>query len=214
MTDLDLCQLANSVYDNPNVQCGIASALVTELDGIQVFAFAGSKDTEDFLFDAYAIPASMDGLGHVHKGFRDEYFMLREKLLELAQDSLLPKIMIGHSLGGPQAQFCAWDFGRIMKVLPPVTFGCPKGFTDEALVNYTVGSKNYIHGQDIVPDLPGYFHRPGTDIFLDETGKLLPSREPCESLLDEIRDRIMDHLLLGQGYLEAVGNYLKNLTSN
>lgn len=212
MTDLDLCQLSNEVYDNPNVVAGPAAALVTELDGVQVFVFAGSKDAPDFFFDGCAIPASMEGLGHVHKGFRDQYFLLRERLLKLAIDSPLPKVMCGHSLGGPQAQFCAWDFSRIMNVQPFVTFGCPRGFTAEAMANYNVDGRNYIHGQDMVPDLPGYFHRPGTDIFMDELGNPLSCREATERPFEEIRDKIRDHLLTGLGYLIAVDNFLKNST--
>ena len=209
MTDLDLCVLANDVYDNPNVQGGIASALVVEQDGYQVFAFAGSKDFEDFLFDGAAIPAPMEGLGDVHKGFRDEYFMVRDKCLQLAIASPLPKIMIGHSLGATQAQYCAWDFGRILKVEYCVTFGCPRAFTASAMANYSTLTRNYIHGQDAVPDLPPYFHRPGEDIFLDEVGNRLPSREPREPLFEELRDRVKDHLLEGHtAYINAVGRFL------
>lgn len=208
MNHARLCELANSCYDNFNVAAGVSQCLVTEEDGYQIFAFAGSKDIGDFLFDADAIPASMDGLGHVHKGFRDEYFMLRERLLQMAEESPLPKIMTGHSLGAPQAQFAAWDFGRIMLIYEVVTFGCPKGFTTEAMAAYHCLTTNYIHGRDVVPDLPGFLHRPGVDIFLDEMGGLLPAREPVEHLLEELRDRIKDHLLLGvEGYITAVKAY-------
>ena len=213
LSHAEICVLCNTVYDNPNVIEGNSKALVFEQDGFQYIVFAGTDNFLDVLEDAKAVPEFMQGLGHVHGGMMDYYFTIREKALALAVESKLPKIIGGHSLGGAVALFCGWDFQRIMPVVEVVTFGCPRGFcSDSGAVYRAAGIKttNYIHGRDLVPELPSFMHRPGDDIFFTGTGERLSHREPMEFLFSEVKDRLGDHLLEGpEGYIEC----LRRLTS-
>jgi hypothetical protein len=209
VNDLDLCLLANTVYDNPSIIVGNSKVLIVETDIEQIIVWAGSDGLLDFLQDGYAVPAEMEGLGLVHRGMMEYYFTPRSIVLQQAIESPKPKTIVGHSLGADAAHKCAWDFGRIMKINRVVTFGCPKGFSKEAASKCTAPAVNYIHGQDAIPDLPPYFHRPGTDIFMDGDGNPLPCREPRELPLEEIRDRVKDHLLLYGGYIKSLGRYFE-----
>lgn len=114
----------------------------------------------------YAGESSSDAL--MHRGFVTAYFSVRQQIHDYIRSYPLAGIVTaGHSLGGALATLCAVDiqYNFPKLAIDAYTYGAPKvgndGFRDS--FNRRVPSSfRFVHGMDIVPELPrwwqGYRH--------------------------------------------------------
>lgn len=148
-------------------------------DGDACVAFRGTQHEQEWLedFDALVVP-NQYGDGFVHKGFQDQYGLLRASLQTAAHvadwESFKRVFFIGHSLGGALAQEAAADlFKHLGKAAEGYTFESPRvgwfnwaNYFDQHIPVWWRIENHW----DIVPHAPpdglGYRHV-GTQILVD-----------------------------------------------
>ena len=167
ITDKDLASICQDTYDSSvswdfldeGVDDGVWWA-IRQLDGVDVVAFRGSDDFQDWVVDLRAAPIPTR-LGSVHAGF---YSGIEKMWAELrGQSSGRPKIITGHSLGAARAAILCGL--ATLDGAPPharIVFGEPKpGFIDLAKIIEGITSRSYRNGDnrhhDQVTDLPVTF---------------------------------------------------------
>lgn len=101
----------------------------------------------------------------MHRGFVKAYFSVRDDIHEYIKQNNVSNITItGHSLGGALAILCAVDvqynFNDQLASIETYTFGAPKVGNKEFCQSYNQRipkSYHFIHGMDIVPELPRWW---------------------------------------------------------
>ena len=150
-----------------------------------ILAFRGTSSKKDLFTDFTAVKSRYLGTT-VHKGFRDAWLSIEDKVLSYVDKVKPQKVRVaGHSLGGALATHAAlsvslWRFSDCQFEMdrPSLyTYGSPrvgdKAFSD--LVNSTVFDHYRVtNGRDIIPRVPIFFR---TNILLPESLPLIPTGE-------------------------------------
>ncbi|HEY9879964.1 MAG TPA: lipase family protein [Leptolyngbyaceae cyanobacterium] len=149
----------------------------TNLTTQQERAKFDQKIIQDAIVDAeekdkvypYASGGSSGAL--MHRGFVTAYFSVRDEIHDyIRSQPVSAAVVTGHSLGGALATLCAVDiqynFSDKLQSIETYTFGSPKVGNNEFRESFNrrvPNSYRFIHGMDIVPELPrwwqgGYQH--------------------------------------------------------
>lgn len=162
MTDAELAAIALAVYrDKPAFELGDVRASLT-MDGDQpIIAWRGTDPDSfrDWLRDLDGLPETHLELGICHRGF------LTAAIASLSWVTSTVKahgsvILVGHSLGAAIAALTAAILVTSSSIQVPrvVTFGCPRvGLWGVRRALKGVACARYVHGNDIVPDVPSFF---------------------------------------------------------
>lgn len=138
-----------------------------------VVSICGTHTPDQWLHDLDAVPEiTMIGPGRVHKGFMEEYLNVGASIWsaieKVGYDQLL---ILGHSLGGPMAVYCAadiaWNAPQFASRIVGYTFESPKPGDSEFVSDFNQKFPNWWQIQnerDIVPTLPA------PPIFVDHAG--------------------------------------------
>lgn len=142
-------------------------------DNILKVRFEGTKSFKDVLVDFCFLSSrvkAFDGATwKVHKGFKDAYYSVRNKVLDKAY-SLMEghdyEILVeGHSLGGAMAIIAAEDFSwHFNKKVTLATWGAPRPIVNKKGLNIvkeciTEDSYNFEYSSDTVPLLPWFYKK-------------------------------------------------------
>lgn len=180
--------LAREAYRRSDIRDEITDTqLAISSTGAKIYiAFRGTSNLHDFITDAKAWRTRVS-CGEVHQGFWEAWLGIKLKLIGELNDTRVPIIVTGHSLGGALALICA-KFLAVNKynVEAVYTFGCPRvgdfpfqiNYDDVAMLGGALGERTFtvINDCDIVPRLPGYlsgYRRPGRDVFIPAGGRSL-----------------------------------------
>lgn len=154
-----------------------------EIQNAVVFSFRGSSNVENWIsdIDAVKINPYVDKNIQVHRGFYNDYMVIRDELYSLFPLKNNIIILTGHSYGGAIATLFSYDLTlrNISSVL--ITFGKPR--TGNSYFSSNIKNHYRItHKEDIVPHLPyewmGFQHS-NTEIWYetDNIYKVCPDTE-------------------------------------
>jgi predicted lipase len=144
-----------------------------------VVSICGTHTPDQWLHDFDAKPEENPwGPGRVHVGFMEEYLMVRASIWDaidkVGYDQLL---ILGHSLGGPMANYCAIDIAKnapqFASRIVGYTFEGPKPGDSEFIQDFNQKVPNWWRIQnirDIIPTLPPppvFTEHEGTTIWVD-----------------------------------------------
>ncbi len=140
-------------------------------DGVDVIAFRGSRDAQDWLKDVEAVPIWDYALGFVHAGF---LVGVRDVMVAASLVSGPVVAVTGHSLGGARARILAALLAYSGKpVSQCCVFGSPRpGFANLSRILQKSGTPlaSYRNCEDPVPLVPfmgGLYQHPDKWIALD-----------------------------------------------
>lgn len=190
------CLLAEKAYSAPTFKTGNAQGIIVEFGEYLWIILAGTNDFKDVLEDLDCAPINHSFLGGISKGFgeyADASLAVVEPLIEGTKKRL---VLVGHSLGGPDAQFLLAIFAQTGYLVEGcITFNSPRGWISGVhFESLGLQSLNIIHGTDVISKLPSWGTRPGQDVFLSSTGKELPTQAmarfwpPWQPIIDWWRD--------------------------
>jgi len=135
-------------------------------------AFSGTESFRDLFNDIRFFPDTYIA-GFIHRGFKAILDDVGPKILEvvaaiLKEHSIDSVDVVGHSLGGVIAIGCAEIIHPFFEDIQVTTFGCPNGWSRQAVRYMNTRHKkiiNYINWFDIVTLLLAFItSRPGTPI--------------------------------------------------
>ena len=127
--------------------------------GMAVLAFRGTQQVKDWLtnLDAVTTPVTSshgDTLGDVHKGFKQAYCAVHDRIGELLiGDEDLPLFITGHSLGGALATLATW-YLRGDSLAACYTFGAPRVGNAGLMDRFRTPIYRIVNGVDPVPFVP------------------------------------------------------------
>lgn len=156
-------------------------------DSILKVRFEGTKSVKDFLVDFCFFTSKVEAFDgadwKVHKGFKDAYYSVRDKVLDkvynLMEGHDYDILVEGHSLGGAMAIIAAEDIGwHFKKKVTLVTWGAPRPIVNneglEIIKDYlTDDSYNFEYSSDTVPLLPWFYKKNPAVVHLDSKWSLL-----------------------------------------
>ena len=141
---IDLAQASLDAYDIPTIKVGNAAALIKEIDGRLVIAYAGTNGIWDGIDDILAFPWKPKKLNQwAHFGMWRYFNRTLDRVLSELCSNSLPVVFTGHSLGGAAAVYGAalWlHYGFEVDEL--TTFGCPSCCGDGII--------------ELIKDIPGH----------------------------------------------------------
>lgn len=187
---IELLNLAEVAYDNPNIVGGNAQAFHHEYDTYQILAVAGTNSVLDALQDAAAFPVHRDWAGDVHQGVIHHL----EEILPAIIQRLVPGKpveLVGHSLGGGVVQVLAL---RLLlagfSVSRVTTFGGLRVGLSSWVDKYeqaNIPTIRWINGCDPVPHAPPcpVFYHAGPGVGL-VNGILEPNVEPPIAPIEDL----------------------------
>ena len=144
-----------------------------------VVSICGTHTPDQWLHDFDAVPEENPfGPGRVHVGFMEEYIAVRGSIWKVLETADYDQLMIlGHSLGGPMANYCAMDIAenapQFAAKVVGYTFEGPKPGDSEFVLAFNQRFPNWWRIQnirDIVPTLPPppvFTEHEGTTIWID-----------------------------------------------
>lgn len=203
MTPFEFAQACADTYDAPGAAPGaawvhewrVADVHVCHrvVDGVNVFAFEGSKTATDWLRDGEGWPAWHPALGFVHHGFLEG---LDEVFAAIQPCAGERNAFTGHSLGGARARVHAAYFAvKGIPVDEVHVFGSPKpAFANLSRIIQKSGMRHFSwrNRNDPVPLVPGilpYWEHPEAYGVFDQA--------PDPQDLEPLRDHHMALYLAG-----------------
>lgn len=163
-----------------------------KIEGADLIVFRGSKDAEDWMRDAEAVPIWDSRLGFVHGGFMAGMYDVLAAVTLATSNRL---VVTGHSLGGARARILAALVAYSgSPVLQCTVFGSPRpGFANlsRILQKSKTPLSSYRNREDPVPLVPfmgGLYVHPDQWIALDAhaaPGDLEPLRDHHIALYQE-----------------------------
>lgn len=151
---------------------------------VDVIAFRGSKDAQDWLHDFEIFPMWDDRLGFVHSGFMCG---MNEALAEILKVVGKRVVVTGHSLGGARARIMAGLLAYLQRPVEQcVVFGSPRpGFANltRVLQKSATPLVSYRNRNDPIPLVPyvgGLYTHPDPWVALDAA----PPPDDLEPLRD------------------------------
>lgn len=179
---LEALVYCNTAYNMPTLSTPLAHVFILQLTDHIVVACRGSDSPEDWM-DDLEFQYSSTIYGGIHDGFWTSTNTILPAIHGYLQKlPKLPILVMGHSLGGAQAEITAVDL--VMSMFPVkgvITFGGPRVGDGDWKVFYETPrngvdlkalTARWVNGRDIVPRLPftsdGYVHV-GHELFLPST---------------------------------------------
>jgi triacylglycerol lipase len=178
MTPRDYAALAQSAYDDPpdiGKADSASRAIVRQTASGLVVAFRGSDDFDSWIHNLDAVPASVPGMGEVHRGFYMAWSAIADQVIAAIGDR--PVTLVGHSLAGAIAILAAASLTLAGKAPAAVfAFEPPRVSFDMALrVLLThVPMTLWRNGSDPVPNLPIGGVHPRPLIHIGKPAGILP----------------------------------------
>lgn len=173
IADYDLALACQATYGGGPQTWGtdVTHAYLSEVNGVSVIAFEGTRDLDEWLIDFEAVPVDERGydhadLGFVHLGWWRDVSSVADPIIAYVleqQAKGVPVACCGHSKGAGEALiFAALAKTRGVRWARVSTFGTPHPGHLNGLITAADGCdyRDMTDPADPIPDVPFYLPRP------------------------------------------------------
>jgi len=179
MSPRDFALIAQESYfakpDIGNADSASRAILRDTPEGL-IVAFPGSDNLDCWVHDFDALPITIDGIGRVHQGFWNAWNQIGQEVLDRTIGKEV--ILVGHSLGAAMAIMAAASY--VVSNRPPLAiyaFEPPRTSPDVNLTSLLLKVPAYLYqtGNDLVTDVPEFWHHPAPLIHIGKPHLPIPN---------------------------------------